>query len=365
MNEQALITADNAKILYAMAHPEEIPELLKPIDEAVAQFEADVTTEAGRKEIASFNHKLARSKTTVDGVAKAEVALATAKVKEYNTNRKTFKDAMEVHQKAIKAPLDKWKADRLEFTEQIATVQLAGNEHYDTSEDVTMAIQWLCGVDLNVYPEDMLEDATTVVKCALQKLGSLLETAKKAEADAIELERLKADEVERKAEDAREAVREEARVQANLDSKKAILDAQRAEEQAHMDAEVARVEADRMRLQAIEDAEQAKADALQAQEDAERESQRISEEADQRVKQAEATAKANAKADAEKAKQDELKEVAKREANKAHVSKIKREAYADILKIVTCNAVRENKEIAIAIVQGLAEGSIKNVTINY
>jgi hypothetical protein len=279
---------------------------------------------------------LARSKTTVDGVAKAEVALATAKVKEYNTNRKTFKDAMEVHQKAIKAPLDKWKADRLEFTEQIATVQLAGNEHYDTSEDVTMAIQWLCGVDLNVYPEDMLEDATTVVKCALQKLGSLLETAKKAEADAIELERLKADEVERKAEDAREAVREEARVQANLDSKKAILDAQRAKD-----------------------------DAVQAKKDAEVLAEQASIDADKRVKQAEATAKANAKADAEKAKQDELKETQKREANKAHVSKIKREAYADILKIVTYNAVRENKEIAIAIVQGLAEGSIKNVTINY
>jgi hypothetical protein len=336
MNEQALITADNAKILYAMAHPEEIPELLKPIDTAVAQFEADVTTEAGRKEIASFNHKLARSKTTVDGVAKAEVALATAKVKEYNTNRKTFKDAMEVHQKAVKAPLDKWKADQEAFTESMTTMQTAGNTHYDTSGDIKLAIQWLVELDLSVYPQDMLEEATGVKTLALGKLESILETITKAEADAIELERLKADEVERKAEDAREAVREEARVQANLDSKKAILDAQRAKD-----------------------------DAVQAKKDAEVLAEQASIDADKRVKQAEATAKANAKADAEKAKQDELKETQKREANKAHVSKIKREAYADILKIVTYNAVRENKEIAIAIVQGLAEGSIKNVTINY
>jgi F0F1-type ATP synthase membrane subunit b/b' len=117
---------------------------------------------------------------------------------------------------------------------------------------------------------------------------------------------------------------------------------------------------------AILEAQRAKDDAVQDKKDAEALAKQASIDADLRIKQAEATAKANAEVMAEEAKQWELNETAKREANKAHVSKIKRDAYADILGIVSGLAEGMTyKEIAIAIVQGLADGNIKNVTINY
>jgi colicin import membrane protein len=53
---------------------EGVAEIFKIIEEKVKDAPQDISTEAGRKEIASLAYKVARSKTTVDNIGKEYVA---------------------------------------------------------------------------------------------------------------------------------------------------------------------------------------------------------------------------------------------------------------------------------------------------
>src|SRR5271165_4279322 len=70
----------------------------------------DISTPKGRKEIASFNYKLARTKTGVDAIAKRGIAAEKAKIKLWDTERGRFWDAVEKMQSSVTKDLDAWEA---------------------------------------------------------------------------------------------------------------------------------------------------------------------------------------------------------------------------------------------------------------
>lgn len=66
--ETALVTIEPVNALAIFTTPEKVDPILEAIRKVVSEFEPDVTTAKGRKEIASIAHKVAQSKTYLDGI---------------------------------------------------------------------------------------------------------------------------------------------------------------------------------------------------------------------------------------------------------------------------------------------------------
>jgi len=85
--------------------------ILTEIEAKVNSFVPDIFTEKGRKDIASFAHKIARSKTLLDNVGKAMVSEWKTKAKEVDAVRKEARDFCDNLKAGVRKPLDKWEAE--------------------------------------------------------------------------------------------------------------------------------------------------------------------------------------------------------------------------------------------------------------
>lgn len=86
-----------------------VEPLLKDIQAKVANFNGDVSTDIGRKKIASFAFKISRSKTAVDNMGKEHVAELKQLPKLVDEQRKMFRDGMDEMRDAVRKPLTDWE----------------------------------------------------------------------------------------------------------------------------------------------------------------------------------------------------------------------------------------------------------------
>lgn len=176
--------------------------LLDEIEKQAESIVTDVTTEKGRKEIASMAYRIARSKTTLDNEGKRLKEEAQKTVNTVDAERKKIRDRLDALKEKVRAPLTEFEQrekERVETHERI--IAQIGNatqfDHVDpTAETIAARIDEIA----KAYNRDWQEFSESV-KVAYEKsndrLGQMLADRKKRDEEAAELERLRKEKEER------------------------------------------------------------------------------------------------------------------------------------------------------------------------
>jgi colicin import membrane protein len=315
----------------------------------------DLTTEKGRKAIASLAFKVARTKTAIDDAGKKLNEEARARINAVDEARREIRAQLDALKEEVRRPLTEWeeaeKVREEKAQAELARLREAGRvEFMDTAEDVKARIAALeaTAIDADLFRESagIAEAARTDAIAALQAAHARLE---REEAERAELERLRAEAAERERIEAEKRDAEEAERQR--------IEAEKAEQErlARIQAEAeerARQEAERKAQEEREAAERAHAEALAAER--------------RRAEEAEAAAKAEldriAREEAERAAvaEREAAEQARRAADREHRGKI-----MGVAKEAIMEAGPVNEAAARAIVLAIAAGNVPAVSIEF
>lgn len=300
----------------------------------------DATTASGRKEIASFAFKIAKSKTAIEEVGAAIAKDAKDIPKRIDANRKRFKDTLDAWRDEVRQPVTDWEAAEEDRINAIKS-DLAELQGTIDDPDWPSRTAEVLGDRLKEIERDFADvsearfgeyaGAATELKAkAIEVLNGRVTAAEKREAEAAELERLRAEAAERERKD------REAEIARN------------AAENAKREAE-AKAEAERLAAQKRED--DLKAAAAKAEED-----KRLAEE---RAINAAREAKEAAEREAKARQEQEEVDRRKREADTAHKKRINRVAIEALV------AVGVGEETAKTVIKMIATGKVPNVTISY
>ena len=291
----------------------------------------DLSTDKGRKAIASMARKVASSKTAFDAHGKELKEQYTVITSKIDADRKLFRDQCDALRDEIRKPLTDWEnADKERIARHEGTIKeitdLLLPENILVDSDVIASnIRWLEKVPMGTMFEEF-EDRIKLAKFeTLEKLRIAFDDKLKLETEQAELEAL------------RQA--EQLRIQQERDAQIALEAAKKAQREAE---EKARLEAERVQHEKIEaeqreaklkhEAKQALIREQQLKEKAEQQARQAEidkalaiERAEQAAKQAEHNKQLAVQAERErieretKAKEEaERKEQEAREANKAH-----------------------------------------------
>ena len=96
---------------------ENLDPLLKKITDQVKAMSLDVSTERGRKEVASVAFKIARSKTLLDSAGKELVSEWKEKARVVDAERKRMRDYLDNLKEETRKPLTEWEAAEAERIE--------------------------------------------------------------------------------------------------------------------------------------------------------------------------------------------------------------------------------------------------------
>jgi colicin import membrane protein len=286
--------------------------VLDKIKSEIDKFNADVETEKGRKEIASFAYKIAQSKTYIEKAGKELVSGMKAKAKLIDNERKRSRDTLDQWRDEVRKPLSDWE-----------TIEAKKEEKRREYEIYKLDWDEALGMD------DLFNREFARIE--------------QARIDKEEADRKEKEQAERE-----ERIKREAIEQAEIDAK-AKID---AEYKRALDAEAAKVEAEERLKFETERAEQAKIDALKK---AESDKQAAILEA---KKQAENEARI--KKENEDRKAAEEKAIAeKKAANTRHQAAVNNRIIADFIKCGWSEA--EAKAVVVAV----ATGKISDMFIRY
>jgi hypothetical protein len=348
----ALVEANPVMVLTDAKKFSEFYEAMRRETEAL---DADVSTDKGRKAIASMAYKVARTKTAIDEAGKKLNEDARARINAIDESRREIRKQLDDLKDEVRRPLTEWEEAEAQRVEQaqaeLTRVREMGRVDYsDTSESVKSRLNELEAISLDhaLHGETfgLAEAARTD---ALASLQSALERLTREEQERAELERLRAEAAERERIEAERREAEEAerrRAEAEKAEQERIAALQREAE------ERAKAEAEKKAREEREAAERAHAEALAAE-------RRRAEEAE-RAAQAERDRIAREEADRKAAAEREAAEQARREADRAHRSKIMGAA-----KDALIEAGEIDEAAAKRIVLAIAANNIPNVSIRF
>lgn len=292
-----------------------VDKILNDIETKALSIVTDVSTPAGRRDIASLAFKVARSKTLLDDMGKVMVDDAKKKVKTINAHRKTIRDTLDALKEKVRDPLTEWEVE--EDKRRIAAEQKAR----DRAQGFVDAFAGI-GVSMPFMQAMEMSDGDFFGKFTIAEDEYKKEQARIAEEKRVEQERLAA---EKKAQ-AEEAVR--------LAAERAEFARVQAEQAALLKAEQEKIEADR---KIIEDARrelEQQAVIEQAKKDA----------AEKALKDAAEKAQREA-AEKEEAEQRAIEEAARQERLRPDKEKVL--AYANALSAVPVPACASEEAVAV------------------
>lgn len=315
-------------------HP--IETTLARVRKEIQEFQADVTTAAGRKRIASMAYRISQAKSAIEEVGAAIAKEQKEIPKRIDATRKHAKDTLDAWRGEVRAPLDAWEAAETErinrIKDSIARIQSVIDDRAEKSSE---SLRTIHDQMQRLSPtEDAFGEyagaAAELRERALAHLSERIAATEKREADAAELVRLR----EEKA--ARERIEREA------DERAAA---------AEREQRIAREAAERERLRA-EAAAKAEREAAEARE---RQLRAEVEAAERRAVEA----ARKAKDEAEAAIRAEQAAQAAREADKTHKAKINRAA----LEALTGAGIAE--DVAKQVIKLIVTGKVPSVAISY
>lgn len=348
MNEVEVISGElmpAIEITEALFVPNGLDNILAHIKAEVDKHALDISTERGRKEIASLARKVASSKARIDEFGKDHVAGIKVKALAVDAERKRSRDFLDKLRDDTRKPLTDWEnaeEHRVKGHEAmlLELAELANVPFGATLDEISQRIDDADAYGVRDWQEfkmrhDIGREAT------LTRLTKLWNETKKAEEDRVEFVRLKEEETQRLLAEREERIKSEAAAKAKAE----------AEELAERAAKAVKDEADRR-------ANAAALDAQRQQQEAEERTRKAEEAAAKAIRDAEqATERERQRAAAEK--KSEAAAMAKREADKKHVAAIHREIITALLKI------QVSEESATAIITALTQDEIPNLRIAY
>lgn len=369
--ELTLLATENPLVI--LQDPEKFDAFYERVHREVADHVPDLTTDKGRKAIASLAFKVVKTKTALDDAGKKLTEDKRKEIAAVDAARKNIRDKLDALRDEVRAPLTKWEEEEelrvfrcqavLADLKQKAVISID-----DTSEGVAARLAEVEALAITAAEfGDLFDFATDSQALAVNALRAGVERLAKEEADRAELARLREEQearAAREAEDAATRQREEAEA----------AEARRREQEAAARAETERVAAEERErsqaeaaAQATRDAEarareEAEARATQEREAQEREHQAsLAEERRQReVAEAESRRLADEQAQRDAAARAEREAAEARAKNIEHRGGIMKAAKEAIME----HGVVEEAE-AKAIVLAIAAGSVPHVSIQF
>jgi len=364
MNQLAVIEQLKPIEIYA---PEKVDEILSKITEQVKEFKPDISTERGRKEIASLAYKIAQSKTFLDNCGKMLGEDHKKALDTINVERKKIRENLDALKEEARKPLTDWEISeekRKEVHKQdlirLETLgqHIGGNWSNTPIEDIQQALFVINDLKAKDW-EDYKEDAETVIATAEGRVSTAMEAKKLHDEQQAELQKLRAEKEQRDRDEADRLAKaqEEARIKYEAEQKlieeaKAKADEdKRVADQLKRD-EAARVEKERAVAYEKEQSElKLKAAAAKAEKD----------KADALAKAAkekeEALAKERKRINDERLALEAAE--AKRQANMKHNAKINNE----VLKALQAQGVSEAD--GVKVITAIVKGLIPHTKISY
>lgn len=319
------------------------------------QFVADVSTVKGRGEIAAIAYKVTRTKTAIDAAGKKLNEDARAKINAVDASRRKIRDELDALADAVRKPLTEWEDAEKERSDEENTQRLLLNDIVSIPRDASA--QYIADTlgDLRsfVIDPDIFRDATTEVvnikQAAIASLEVMYATAVKAEADAAELSRLRAEAEAREIAERERIERENAaRIAAENEAreKAAFVDRVKREKEQREREQAEAAERERLaviaRAKEIEDATNAARAAEQKKRDDEAEAIRLAHEQEIENERAAARAIENARAEAiAKSEREHAEQLAKIEAENKRLAKIEADRLAEIDRTKREEAARQ------------------------
>jgi len=360
-----IVVAVSANPGLVLLDRERFNQFYEAIKEETDRLVPDLTTERGRKEIASLAFKVVKTKTAIDAAGKLLKEEAQATVTKVDAARREIRLKLEALSDEVRKPLTEWEAAEEARVENckatIRHIEECGRGFIGGSPQPFVIL--LRELEENVVIDGTFREfedvATRARDAALERLREGMERERQAEADRAELERLRAEAAEREAEERtaaeakaaaeaveRERAEREAREKAAEEAAKARVEAaaKAAEDAARIAAE-AKANEERLAQQRAHDealaAEKRRADEAEAAREAEARQSAL------------AAAKAAANAEAQR-KADE-----DRAADREHRGKVMAAAKQAIMGHGVGEAAAK------AIVLAIAAGDVPNVSIRF
>ena len=281
--------------------------LFDRIAEQVRSVVPDLSTDKGRKSIASMARKVASSKTAFDAHGKELKEQYTIITSKIDADRKLFRDQCDASRDEIRKPLTDWEnaeKDRISKHEnaikEITDLLLPENILVD-SDVIASNIRWLEKVPMGTMFEEYEEKIKIAKLETLEALRAALASREKYEAEQAELERLRQAEQARLQREHEERIAREAAEKATREAEeKARFEAERVQrEKVEAEQREARLKAEKEAALLRE--EQLKQQAIEREKQAEIDRQNAIEAERKRIEQ-EAQAKAEAERKAEEAR---------------------------------------------------------------
>lgn len=341
MNALVIVETLTPSVVFA---PGGVEGIISKLEAEVRALKTDISTESGRKEIASIAYKVARSKTALDEMGKNLVADIKAQAGKIDADRRVIRDRLDALKDEVRKPLTDWEdaeKNRVSSHEQTlsAMTQLLQTPAAG-SDDIRRHLDELSRLAQRDWQE-FASRATATADEVRTRLNQSLADMTKREEEAAELARLRAEQV------AREQAEREAKIAAEAAERakaEAEAKAKREAEQAAAKAAAEQQRIEREKAAAIARAERAEAEKKAAAEKAERD--RLAAIEAERKRVADAAAK-------------EAAEKARRERDKAHRAKLNNEALAALAGLGV------EAELGKAVIAAIARGEVPHISIEY
>lgn len=373
------ITPDNAPLIFGQNSLSRFVELARA--EVVGEV-PDLTTDKGRKRIASLAAKVARSKTAVDGAGRAYLKKLKDLPKGIEAELREFIADMDALRDEVRKPLNEYEAaevarkDAIEDAVQ-GIIDLSTVLEDATSAEIEQQRANLQALIINEATyQERLEEAEEKRKYGIQVLVAAFDKRKAVEDQAAELERLRQEKAARDeqdrikaaqqqaVEDERQRVANEQQAQRDADAQRIQL-AEQEREQAKQDlilAEQRREQAERDRVAADQRAEDNR---IAAEQNAEYERQ----QAEIRQQQAADQARQQEQQRQQRELDEQQRQQQARDNDKAHRGAINKAAL-DALMAVNSAAEGQpasclGEQQAKAIITAIIRLQIPNVSIKY
>jgi len=349
MSDLVVIENVNPVVLFAKGGSDSI---LEQIRKEVKSFVPDLTTEAGRKHIASLAYKISRSKTALDVMGKTLVAGKKEEISQVDAERKRMRDVLDGLKDEVRKPLTDWENEESE--------RLQGCR--DTIDGYEILARE-CEASWQTHPIAVMKDYISNIQsseCDWKEFKAKANNVKTASIIRIEdciAKRTKYDAEQAELAALRKKQEEQAQRARDAEIAKAASDKAEAEAKKKLDKESeARKKAEDDRKEAIEQANHAR----NAQEAAELKASIQKEKAKERLAAAKKLATKLERDRAATAKKKSDEETAKRQANINHSQTVHKEA-AEAL----CKFYGMKYDDALPIIQAISMGKIPHVKIEY
>jgi len=330
--------------------PQGIDAMLEEVEKMAGSFVQDMTTEKGRKEIASMAYKIAQTKSALDKCGKDLTEEWRQKTSTVNAERKKVCDRLDALRDKTRKPLDDFEEreakrinDRKERIAQIEAFKSLRVVSVDHFNEAIKKVAELLNYDWNEFNFK----AFGVVKEATLYLGEEKEKVIKREQEKAELEKLRKEKEER---DELERLR---------------LVKENEERIARESAEKARKEAEEKALKEKQRAEQ---EAKYRENRLENEKKALQQEkidTERKLKEAREKAIQEEKERAEEQRNKEMEEAVRREKNINHKKKIHGEIIEDLLNVKSEFQPTIDPVFYKAVIIAIAKGQIRNMSIKY